>query len=93
MMDENLSPMQSMSVQEVVEKWFASLPSAFRLMDPDARFDNTHKYVLMQLHQPHAIGYMVKLKPLSNASYRILAKSRPVSRKVSSHLPLITRSS
>ncbi|KAE8413290.1 fungal-specific transcription factor domain-containing protein [Aspergillus pseudocaelatus] len=77
MMDESLSPMQSVSVQEVVEEWFASLPSAFRLMDPDARWDNTHKFVPMQRHQLHAIGYMVKLKPLKQCLVQNLGQDTP----------------
>ncbi|KAE8134502.1 hypothetical protein BDV38DRAFT_273520 [Aspergillus pseudotamarii] len=61
MMDESLSPMQSVSIQEVVEKWFASLPSAFRLMDPDL----------------HAIGYMVMLKPLKQCLVQNLGQDTP----------------
>ncbi|PIG83511.1 hypothetical protein AARAC_002490 [Aspergillus arachidicola] len=77
MMNESLSPMQSVSVQEEVEKWFASLPSAFRLIDPDTRWDNTHKYVVMQRHQLHAVGYMVKLKPLKQCLVQNLDQGAP----------------
>ncbi|KAE8309558.1 fungal-specific transcription factor domain-containing protein [Aspergillus transmontanensis] len=77
MMNESLSPMQSVSVQEEVEKWFASLPSAFRLIDPDTRWDNSHKYVVMQRHQLHAVGYMVKLKPLKQCLLQNLDQGAP----------------
>ncbi|KAE8375227.1 hypothetical protein BDV26DRAFT_268310 [Aspergillus bertholletiae] len=64
MFDENPSPLQSVAIQEETEKWFASFPSAFRLINPDTRWDNSHKYVTMQRYQLHAIGYMVKLMPV-----------------------------
>ncbi|KAE8391759.1 hypothetical protein BDV23DRAFT_171346 [Aspergillus alliaceus] len=71
------SPMQAISVQEVTEKWFASFPSAFRLVCPDTRWDSTHKYVVMQRLQLHAIGYMVMLMPLKQCLVQALDQDTP----------------
>jgi hypothetical protein len=69
-MRATISPIQAISVQEEIQRWFASFPSAFRLIDPDTRWDNTHNYVVMQRHQLHVIGYMVILMPLKKCLVR-----------------------
>ncbi|PYH95976.1 hypothetical protein BO71DRAFT_428568 [Aspergillus ellipticus CBS 707.79] len=59
-----ITPIQAISVQQEIEKWFDSFPPPYRLMDPDTHWDNSHYYVTMQRHQLHAIGYVVMLMPL-----------------------------
>ncbi|KAF7590065.1 hypothetical protein BBP40_003318 [Aspergillus hancockii] len=80
-MSGTLSPIQAPSIREETEKWFASFPSAFRLRDTDTRWDNTHKYVIMQRHQLHVIGYMVMMMPLKQCLVRTLGEDTPSTEK------------
>ncbi|OJJ35331.1 hypothetical protein ASPWEDRAFT_172145 [Aspergillus wentii DTO 134E9] len=52
------------TVQQEVEKWFASFPPAYRITNPDSQWDTDYRYVTLQRHQLHAIGYMTRLIPL-----------------------------
>ncbi|KAL4976316.1 fungal-specific transcription factor domain-containing protein [Aspergillus desertorum] len=59
-----LSPTQAMTVQQELDKWFASFPAAYSISKPDTRWDDTHHFVRLQRFQLHTIGYMVMLMPL-----------------------------
>ncbi|RAL10427.1 uncharacterized protein BO97DRAFT_406919 [Aspergillus homomorphus CBS 101889] len=59
-----LSPAQAITIQQETEKWLNTLPAAYRLENPDTRWDQSYHYVAMHRHQLHAIGYMVMFLPL-----------------------------
>lgn len=51
------------AIQTDIEKWFVSLPSAYRERDPDTQWDEEHSYIPLQRRTLHAIGYMTMLVP------------------------------
>lgn len=54
---------QAEPLKSDIERWLASLPSAYQETDPDTQWDNEHLYVPLQRRQLHAIGYMTMLLP------------------------------
>lgn len=59
-----MTPAIAVTVQQETEKWLASFPPAYRLVNPDTQWDHDYKYVEVQRKQLHTIAYMVMLMPL-----------------------------
>ncbi|PYH44360.1 uncharacterized protein BP01DRAFT_342607 [Aspergillus saccharolyticus JOP 1030-1] len=55
---------QAIAIQQETERWFKTLPAAYRLENPDTRWDQSHKFVALHRYQLHSIGYMVMFLPL-----------------------------
>lgn len=64
-----LSPTQADTIQQEVGKWLASFPSAYRVADPDMKWDEEYHYVALQRCQLHVVGYMTMLAPLKCFSH------------------------
>lgn len=62
---------QAESLKSDIERWFASLPSAYQETNPDTQWDNEHLYVPLQRLQLHAVGYMTMLLPFKAYLTRI----------------------
>lgn len=63
---EVFDPIQANSIKVEIDQWFASLPPAYREIDPDTQWDTKHLYVPLQRHHMHAIGYMTMLLPFKS---------------------------
>jgi hypothetical protein len=62
---------QAESLKSDIDRWFASLPSAYQETDPDTQWDKEYLYVPLQRRQLHAIGYMTMLLPFKAYLTRI----------------------
>ncbi|RLL92993.1 hypothetical protein CFD26_100764 [Aspergillus turcosus] len=69
-MGGTMTPAIAVTVQQETEKWLASFPPAYRLVDPDMQWDHDYKYVEVQRKQLHTIAYMVMLMPLKQCLTR-----------------------
>ncbi|KAK9384403.1 hypothetical protein V1515DRAFT_624349 [Lipomyces mesembrius] len=47
-----LLPAHAGSIQQEVEQWFATLPPAYKAVDPDTHWDKVYHYVALQLLEP-----------------------------------------
>ncbi|GIC91939.1 uncharacterized protein Aud_008394 [Aspergillus udagawae] len=69
-MGGTMTPAIAITVQQETEKWLASFPPAYRLVNPDMQWDHDYKYVEVQRKQLHAIAYLVMLMPLKQCLTR-----------------------
>lgn len=60
------SPVHADAIQQEIERWFASIPSPYRVADTDTQWDNEYRYVALQRYQLHVVGYMTMLCPLKS---------------------------
>jgi hypothetical protein len=82
-MGGTMTPAIAVTVQQETEKWLASFPPAYRLVDPDMQWDHDYKYVEVQRKQLHTIAYLVMLMPLKQCLTRdVLQDSSSIERSL-----------
>ncbi|KAF7136949.1 hypothetical protein CNMCM5793_006653 [Aspergillus hiratsukae] len=69
-MGGTMTPAIAVTVQQETERWLASFPPAYRLVNPDMQWDHDYKYVEVQRKQLHTIAYLVMLMPLKQCLTR-----------------------
>ncbi|KAF7184694.1 hypothetical protein CNMCM7691_006056 [Aspergillus felis] len=69
-MGGTMTPAIAITVQQETEKWLASFPPAYRLVNPDIQWDHDYNYVEVQRKQLHTIAYLVMLMPLKQCLTR-----------------------
>lgn len=63
---DTLTPAHASAIQAETEKWLASFPPYYRVIDPDIQWEKECRYVALQRCQLHIVGYMTMLCPLKS---------------------------